>query len=93
MDFILGVLPFARQLLIQKTNVIICSNWKPSLNDVTYRDLPRYVEMAAKYCKILAEAVNEKRLILANNGQKGPTVDFRDLPEGSELLPAPPPFL
>lgn len=81
-DFILGVLPFARELLKRNTKVVICSNSGPAVNDVTFKDLPRYLDKAARHCKVLERALNEKHLIFAENGQKGPALDLRYLPAG-----------
>lgn len=85
-DFVLGVLPFARQLLLQNSNVILCSNSLPSVNDMTFRELPEYTGKAAEHCPILAKAIAERRLTFAENGQKGPAMDLRNLTPGLRKL-------
>ena len=36
---LLGAIPFTEELLRRGTNVILCANSKPILNDVTYAEL------------------------------------------------------
>lgn len=81
-DFILGMLPFARELLKLGTQVTLCANTYPSLNDVTYSDLQLYIGKATEKCNILKNAVASNQLILAENGQKGPCLDLKNLPSG-----------
>lgn len=81
-DFILGILPFARELLILGTRVTLCANSQPSLNDVTYPELQLYTWEAAQQCKILQNALVNNQLVLAENGQKGPCLDLKNLPSG-----------
>ncbi|TXG65054.1 hypothetical protein EZV62_012048 [Acer yangbiense] len=44
-DIILGILPFARELLRQGTTVVLAANDLPSINDVTY---PELIEIISK---------------------------------------------
>lgn len=81
-DFILGVLPFVRELLILGTRTILCANSQPSLNDVTFQELQLYTCKAAQHCKILGNALVNNQLILAENGQKGPCLNLKDLTPG-----------
>ncbi|XP_018336511.1 pantothenate kinase 4 isoform X2 [Agrilus planipennis] len=78
-DFVLGVLPFVRQLLIEGTNVYIAANSTPSLNDVTYSDLQRYLEMACKKCNVIQQSLLDNKLIVIDSGQRGPCLDLRSL--------------
>lgn len=82
MDFILGILPFVRELLTRGTRVILTANSYPSLNDVTYKELNRYCRSAAKQCNILENAINNGQLLTLENGQKGPCLDLKNLPPG-----------
>lgn len=84
-DFILGILPFTRELLVLGTRVILCANSQPSLNDVTYPELQVYTCKAAQQCKILRNALVGNQLVLAENGQKGPCLDLKNLPSGKNV--------
>uniref|UniRef100_A0A0P6CRZ5 4'-phosphopantetheine phosphatase n=2 Tax=Daphnia magna TaxID=35525 RepID=A0A0P6CRZ5_9CRUS len=76
MDVILGVLPFARELLNRGTKVILCANSKPALNDVTYSELVLLLEQAALISKDLACAMEEGRLWVMDSGQASPCLDL-----------------
>ncbi|CAH0558240.1 unnamed protein product [Brassicogethes aeneus] len=78
-DFILGILPLARELLKQKTKVILTANSLPALNDVTYHDLNMYCCRAAQYCPVLKRAIATAQLITVENGQAGPCLDLTTL--------------
>ncbi|KAF5270484.1 hypothetical protein FQA39_LY08362 [Lamprigera yunnana] len=78
-DFVLGVLPFTRQLLKQGTDVILTANSAPALNDVTFNDLKVYLKVVEQKCPIIKEAVYSNRLVDVENGQKGPCLDMRNL--------------
>lgn len=86
-DFVLGVLPFIRELLIQGTKVILCGNSLPSLNDVTLRDLQSYTYKAAQNCDVLTNALVSNKLLLVENGQKGPCLDLMNLTPGILIFP------
>lgn len=76
LDVILGVLPFVRELLNQGTNVILCANSKPALNDVTFSELVLLVEQAALVNEEIARAVSETRLWVMDSGQASPCLDL-----------------
>lgn len=81
-DFVLGILPFVRELLGMGTNVILTANSSPSLNDVTYDELRVYCKSAAQHCAILKTAIASGQLMAVENGQKGPCLDLKCLPSG-----------
>lgn len=92
-DFVLGILPFARELLSMGTSVILTGNSSPCLNDVTYNELNLYCCKATQQCRILKDAVSSGQLITVENGQKGPCLDLKsisqelcDLMEESDLI-------
>lgn len=78
-DFILGILPLTRALLLQGTRVILTANSYPALNDVTFQELNLYCRKAAEYCTILKDSLTNKQLIFVENGQKGPCLNLADL--------------
>lgn len=78
-DIVLGVLPFARDLLLRGTKVILCANSMPALNDVTYPELVVTLRDAAKVCKVIRHALKENRLIPMGTAQAGPCLDLSRL--------------
>ncbi|KAH8297956.1 hypothetical protein KR018_002761 [Drosophila ironensis] len=79
-DVVLGVLPFARELLKRGTKVLLCANSEPSLNDVTSQELGALLDECARECEVLGQAWSGKRLLVYANGQSGPCLDMRTLP-------------
>ncbi|XP_030384103.1 pantothenate kinase 4 [Scaptodrosophila lebanonensis] len=80
-DVVLGVLPFARELLKRGTKVLLCANSEPSLNDVTSRELTTLLDDCACQCSVLSTAWSTGRLLVYANGQSGPCLDMRALPQ------------
>lgn len=82
-DVILGVLPFARELLRRGTRVIMCANTGPSLNDITCDELVKVIDVICKKCAIFNDAwnVNPGKLRIMGNGHSSPCLDLRQLPE------------
>ena len=78
-DIVLGILPFARDLLQRGTKVILCANSMPALNDVTYPELVVTLQDAAKLCRVLRHALKENRLIAMETAQAGPCLDLSRL--------------
>lgn len=78
-DIVLGILPFARDLLLRGTKVILCANSMPALNDVTYPELVVTLRDAAKICKVIRHAIKENRLIAMETAQAGPCLDLSRL--------------
>ncbi|KAK3737322.1 hypothetical protein RRG08_067387 [Elysia crispata] len=76
-DIILGVFPFVRQLLSLGTNVILCANSSPSLNDVVFVELQLLAKHASDICPILRSALAEGRLMVMESGQTSPCLDLR----------------
>ncbi|KAL3843307.1 hypothetical protein ACJIZ3_000710 [Penstemon smallii] len=74
-DIILGILPFARELLRRGVQVILAANDLPSINDITYTEL---IEIMAKLKdengKLLG--VDTSNLFIANSGNDLPVIDL-----------------
>lgn len=79
MDVVLGVLPFARELLQKGTKVLLCSNSKPALNDVTYQELEVLTRKAAIINEDIRQALMEDRLRILDSGQGSPCLDLSRL--------------
>lgn len=93
-DVVLGMLPFARELLRRGTRVVLSANRTPSLNDVTHDELVALVGEAARVDEALAAAVSGGRLCLVTSGNGLPLIDLRSLgPELREEIERDPPDL
>lgn len=76
-DLVLGIIPFARELLRRGTRVLLCSNSEPALNDVTHTELLGVLSRASSLCPVLANALGNQQLIAVPTAQSGPCLDFR----------------
>lgn len=82
-DVVLGVLPFARELLKRGTEVVLVANSLPALNDVTKPELKKLLERAARVCDVLKAALSppegcgRARLRVVGNGSGSPCIDLR----------------
>lgn len=81
-DIVLGIMPFVRQLLLQQTQVILCANSEPALNDVTCAELKDLLRECCKKCDKLAEAFAKREIIVYANGQAGPCLNMKNLNPG-----------
>ncbi|KAJ6410226.1 hypothetical protein OIU84_009676 [Salix udensis] len=74
-DIILGILPFARELLRHGTQVVLAANDMPSINDVTYTEL---IEIIAKLKDESGQlmGVDTSNLLIANSGNDLPVIDL-----------------
>ncbi|KAK3040783.1 hypothetical protein RJ639_029127 [Escallonia herrerae] len=68
-DIILGILPFARELLRRGTQVVLAANDLPSINDVTYPEL-----LKDETGKLVG--VDTSNLLTANSGNDLPVIDL-----------------
>ncbi|XP_022319339.2 4'-phosphopantetheine phosphatase-like [Crassostrea virginica] len=76
-DIILGIFPFARDLLSRGTKVILCANSRPALNDVLYNELLILVKRVAEIDQHFNQALSENRLMVMETGQGSPCLDLR----------------
>jgi len=76
-DIILGIFPFAVDLLERGTKVILCANSRPALNDVTYRELSVMTKKVAALSDVISSALAEGRLLVMESGQGSPCLDLR----------------
>ncbi|KAK8475294.1 hypothetical protein V6N13_114847 [Hibiscus sabdariffa] len=74
-DVILGILPFARELLKRGTQVVLAANDLPSINDVTYHELVEIIsKLKDESGKLIG--VDTKNLLIANSGNDLPVIDL-----------------
>ena len=75
-DIVLGMIPFARELLRRGTEVIITANTSPSLNDVTCDELIDLLGQIAAWDVLLADSVASGRLKIVPSGNWLPLIDL-----------------
>ncbi|XP_039018253.1 damage-control phosphatase At2g17340 [Hibiscus syriacus] len=74
-DVILGILPFARELLKRGTQVVLAANDLPSINDITYPELVEIISKLKDESGSLI-GVDAKNLLIANSGNDLPVIDL-----------------
>ncbi len=75
-DIVLGMIPFARELLRRGTRVILTANPHPSLNDVTHAELGDLLDAAARIDPVIADALSDGRLRRIPSGCWSPLIDL-----------------
>jgi type II pantothenate kinase len=80
-DIVLGMIPFARELLRRGTHVVLAANTVPSINDITAEELveqilPALVDLGDA---ILSPAIADGRLRVVASGNDMPVIDLRYL--------------
>ncbi|CAA2972137.1 Hypothetical predicted protein [Olea europaea subsp. europaea] len=74
-DIILGILPFARELLRLGVQVVLAANDLPSINDVTYPELVNIItKLKDENGKLVG--VDTSNLFIANSGNDLPVIDL-----------------
>jgi len=81
-DIVLGMIPFARDLLQRGTRVILTANLTPSLNDITHEELTALVDTIARSDLTLQRALAEGRLELIPSGNDLPLIDLSRVSSG-----------
>lgn len=79
MDVVLGVVPFALELIKRQTKVLLCANSKPVLNDVTYQELKVLMRKVAAFIKEIDDALSTCQLKILDSGQGSPCLDLSRL--------------
>jgi damage-control phosphatase, subfamily II, stand-alone protein len=75
-DFILGVLPFARELAMYGTKVVLAANEVPSLNDLTADETAAIVQRLAATDNDLAALVQAGMFEVVSTGNDIPLIDL-----------------
>jgi type II pantothenate kinase len=79
-DVVLGILPFVVAMLRRGTQVLLCANNKPVLNDVTFAELSTVImQRAAAVCDVIDAALKSKQLECLDSGQSSPCLDLAKL--------------
>lgn len=75
-DFVLGVLPFARELVKIGVKVVLGANELPSLNDITAAEVREVVSSLSSKDPILANALKKGMLSIVSTGTDVPVIDL-----------------
>ncbi|XP_068648040.1 damage-control phosphatase At2g17340-like [Aristolochia californica] len=86
-DIVLGILPFARELLRRGTQVVLAANDLPSINDVTYSELLEIVSKLKDENGQLM-GVDTSGLLIANSGNDLPVIDLTNVSQELAYLAA-----
>lgn len=73
---IAGMLPLARELLRQGTQVVLAANSVASINDVTAPELTEILSAATHVDVVLDRAVSEQALTVVASGSDLPVIDL-----------------
>mmetsp|Transcript_3468 Transcript_3468/g.8203 ORF Transcript_3468/g.8203 Transcript_3468/m.8203 type:complete len:911 (+) Transcript_3468:246-2978(+) len=71
-DVVLGMIPFARELLKGGSEVVMVANSQPAINDITVHELRALIKQTAELCPVIAAARRAGRDAIAANGGKLP---------------------
>jgi type II pantothenate kinase len=85
-DILLGMIPFARELVVRGGRVIITANSTPTLNDVTADELRPLLAQIAGFDDVIAAALRDGSLRVIASGNGIPLIDLRLL--SGELVQA-----
>lgn len=80
-DVVLGCLPFARELAMYGTRVILAANTGPALNDITRGELDRVLDVLRGKDSALDDALREGKLATVASGCATPLIDLSEVSE------------
>ena len=75
-DIVLGMIPFARELLRRGTGVVLTANTHPSLNDITHDELVEMVEGIGRWDPVIGDALKSGAIELVGSGNGIPLIDL-----------------
>lgn len=78
-DFILGMLPLARELALAGTIVVLAANETPSLNDVPVEEVVEIIEHFAAVDRDLAALIEGNMFEVVSTGSRIPLLDLSDV--------------
>lgn len=76
-DVLLGMLPFARELLRTGAHVVLAANDRPAINDITAPELADCLQRFTGRDSLLDDALSSGRLRVVGNGSHLPVIDLR----------------
>ena len=78
-DFILGVMPFVRELALRGTRVVLAANERPVLNDLTADETAEIVDRLAAADEDLAALISGQMLEVVSTGNDLALIDLADV--------------
>lgn len=78
-DFILGVMPLARELALGGTRIVLAANELPSLNDITADETASIIGQLAAIDDDLATLVEGRMFEVVSTGNTSPLIDLADV--------------
>ncbi|MBS3734435.1 MAG: DUF89 family protein [Phycisphaerae bacterium] len=92
-DFVLGLMPLARELVLAGTEVVLAANELPSLNDITVDETVAVVEHLAAIDRDLQAMIDAQMVEVVSTGGTMPVLDLSDVSdelnaaaEGADLV-------
>ena len=80
-DFILGVMPLARELALSGTKIVLAANELPSLNDITADETVAVVENLCTLDEDLATLISAGMFEVVSTGNTSPMIDLSEVSE------------
>ncbi|MFW6155576.1 MAG: ARMT1-like domain-containing protein [Planctomycetota bacterium] len=80
-DFVLGVMPLARELVLAGTEVVLAANELASLNDMTADETVEVVERLAALDRDLKAMIDAQMVEVVSTGGTMPVLDLSDVSE------------
>jgi len=77
-DIVLGMIPFARDLLQRGVTVTLTANTRPALNDITHRELTALLDRIAAIDTVIAQARTADRLMCVPSGNGSSLIDLSE---------------
>lgn len=78
-DFVLGVMPLARELANEGVITVIAANEDPSLNDITAEEAVEVIQRLAVIDPDLAALIRGQMLEVVSTGSRVPLIDLSDV--------------
>ena len=78
-DFILGVMPFVRELALGGTQIVLAANEHPALNDVTADETVEIVQRLSRIDPDLAALIDADMFEVVSTGNDLPLIDLSDV--------------
>ncbi len=78
-DFVLGVMPLARELVIEGTSVVLAANERPSLNDTTAEEAVEIIREISVEDVDLAAYIQAGMLQVVSTGNDIPVIDLANV--------------
>ena len=78
-DFILGVMPLARELALAGVQVVLAANELPSLNDITVDETVEVIEQIAQIDRDLPALLDAQMFEVVSTGNDIPLIDLSDV--------------